>query len=167
MAKFAHKSSKKSVNKLARRFKPSKQAVKQAVIWAVVIAVIFGVLELGRRAGYWGEPDALRAIKAEKIASKDLLGLELISQDETGKKSLFMIEGTSPSVERTFKPKDGDVEVTLYEIIKYAESEGWKHDNSLSYAWVARKYFREIELVMSVEDSEDHIIVRVSAYESR
>ncbi len=168
MRSKSHASSPQKTKKpLKQKFKLDPKIIKRTLLFAVVIAIIFGGLELGRRAGYWGEPDALRTIRAEKIASKTLLGLELIGQDETGKKSLFMIESTFPSIERTFKPKGGNTEVTLREVIEYAENDGWKYDESISSkeTWRARKYQNSIEMIVRIGGFEGNIVVGISSYE--
>ena len=102
---------------------------KAAIILAVTIAVIaagVGGIELGRQAGWWGEPDELRAIKSESIVNDNPLGLTLISREESGKNN-FLQKREWPAVTLIFKsnnPKE-----TKQKIIEFAERDGWKYDD--------------------------------------
>lgn len=160
-------SSKKSTKTTKNWFKPKRQTVKNALIFSIIIIAILGIGELGRKAGYWGEPDALRLIKAEKIASKDLLGLELVESEQFGD-GILLQRKVNPSIRNAFNPRNGDVDKTISEIVQYAESDGWTQDKFFQNDWVGNKYPRDnIELVMSLDTYQGNIIVRISAYEHR
>lgn len=162
------KSTKKPAKVAKNRFKPDKPTIKKVAIWLVAIIVLLGVYELGRQGGLWGAPDALRLIRSEKIARKDLLGLKLISSEERGVNSLIR-KTVTPSIENTFKPIDGDVDKTIEKIVQYAKADGWVYDDSyVADIWIGRKHPRKnIELVLSVEKYKGNIILSIGGYENR
>ena len=114
------KSAKKSLRKPASQ----RKAITGAIILLVAVAAVFGAYEFGRHNHLWGDPDELRAIKSEKLAGPDLLGLELIDTVEMGAGSLVS-KTVSPSVSRTFRTPDGEVENTKKKVIELAEKDGW------------------------------------------
>ena len=140
---------------------------KAAIILAVTIAVIaagVGGIELGRQAGWWGEPDELRAIKSESIVNDNPLGLTLISREESGKNNFLQKHGW-PAVTLTFK--SGNPKETKQKIIEFAERDGWKYDDSISIDgmwWGRKKAVKPNTVAMSllIESSKSSVIVRVS-----
>ena len=114
----------KSTKKPLRKSTGQRQVVTGVIIPLVAILAIFGTYEAGRHNHLWGDPDELRAIKSEKLAGPDLLGLELIDTVEMGAGSLVS-KTVSPSVSRTFRTPDGEVENTKKKIIELAEKDGW------------------------------------------
>lgn len=124
---------------------------KSLLLVGLAILVSFAGWETGRYLNLWGEPNELLAIKAEKVAKPDLLGLELASSKERGQGSLVG-KTVSPSVQRVFKPKDGDVDATIKQIVKLAEEDGWAYDKetSLGERWVARKKKYGFNLTLSI-----------------
>ena len=115
----------KSTKKPLRKSTGQRQVVTGVIIPLVAILAIFGAYETGRHNHLWGDPDELRVIKAEKLAGPDLLGLELIDTVEMGAGSLVS-KTVSPSVSRTFRTPDGEVENTKKKVIELAEKDGWK-----------------------------------------
>lgn len=114
----------KSTKKPLRKSTGQRQVVTGVIIPLVAILAIFGTYEAGRHNHLWGDPDELRAIKSEKLAGPDLLGLELIDTVEMGAGSLVS-KTVSPSVSRTFRTPDGEVENTKKKVIELAEKDGW------------------------------------------
>ena len=114
----------KSTKKPLRKSTGQRQVVTGVIIPLVAILAIFGTYEAGRHNHLWGDPDELRVIKAEKLAGPDLLGLELIDTVEMGAGSLVS-KTVSPSVSRTFRTPDGEVENTKKKVIELAEKDGW------------------------------------------
>lgn len=152
-----------------------KQAPKRRRItkWLIIsismIVVLFGAYELGRHNHLWGEPDTLRVIKAEKLASESLLGLTLISSKQSGEGGLVQ-KTVTPSVTREFKVDPTDIDKTVKEIIAYAESDGWVHDPSV-YAGLANKHIWRktlksgTRLVLYIESNKSTIIIEVNGYD--
>lgn len=122
-------------------------------ILLIGLAIMIGLIgwEAGRYLNLWGEPNELLVIKAEKVAKPDLMGLELVSSEQRGEGSLVG-KTVSPSVQRIFKPENGDVDATIQKIIKLAEEDGWVYDEetSLNERWVARKKKYIFNLTFSV-----------------
>ena len=114
----------KSTKKPLRKSTGQRQVVTGVIIPLVAILAVFGAYETGRHNHLWGDPDELRVIKAEKLAGPDLLGLELIDTVEMGAGSLVS-KTVSPSVSRTFRTPDGEVENTKKKVIELAEKDGW------------------------------------------
>ncbi len=141
---------------------------KAAIILAVTIAVIaagVGGIELGRQAGWWGEPDELRAIKSESIVNDNPLGLTLISREESGKNN-FLQKREWPAVTLIFKsnnPKE-----TKQKIIEFAERDGWKYrDSAKSYdSWRANKNTDGKKLLLTIEAKQSSVNVRVLSNEN-
>ena len=114
----------KSTKKPLRKSTGQRQVVTGVIIPLVAILAILGTYEAGRHNHLWGDPDELRAIKSEKLAGPDLLGLELIDTVEMGAGSLVS-KTVSPSVSRTFRTPDGEAENTKKKVIELAEKDGW------------------------------------------
>ena len=144
------KSAKKSLRKPASQGK----AITSAIILLVAVAAVFGAYETGRHNHLWGDPDELRVIKAEKLAGPDLLGLELIDTVEMGAGSLVS-KTVSPSVSRTFRTPDGEVENTKKKVIELAEKDGWNTDEGISDSkhWWARKNVGKHSLSIVINSS--------------
>lgn len=144
------KSAKKSLRKPASQ----RKAITGAIILLVAVAAVFGAYEAGRHNHLWGDPDELRAIKAEKLADPDLLGLELIDTVEMGAGSLVS-KTVSPSVSRTFRTPDGEVENTKKKVIELAEKDGWNNDEGISDSkhWWARKNLGKHSLSIVINSS--------------
>ena len=143
--------------------------IKRLIIMIVVGLCLFGIWELGRQANRWGSPDALRAIKAEKIIDRRLLGMELDYTYERGRNGP-MTKTVSPSIENVFKANDRNVDETIKQIIEYAKSDGWVYDEEFSSqdTWSALKRVRkDITLDMYVKESANkgNIIIEVSSYD--
>lgn len=161
MTTSTHKSAKKPAKRIVDRFKLNKQIVKKVAIMIAVVVALLGVYELGRQGGRWGAPDALRLIRSEKIVSKTLLGMKLVSSEETGVND-FTRKTVSPSIENKFEPINDDVDETINEIIEYAKADGWVHDESYTTFWIGRKHPRkDIELVVFIKEYERNIILSV------
>lgn len=109
--------------KSTKSFKPSRRFIKRIGIALAIIVAVFGVWELGRLGGLWGDPNMLLRVKAEKISNKDLLGMELVDRKVSGYNDPLSKKVT-PSIENRFKPVDGDVEKTIAKIIEFAENDG-------------------------------------------
>lgn len=131
-----------------------RQIIKRVIITSIVLVAVFGVYELGRQYHYWGEPDELRAIKAESVASEKLLGLELLDSRQSGQGDLVS-KTVSPSVTRTFRVDEYGLESTKERIIKYAEEEGWRHDPSYpdKNAWKAKMNTKDFNLTMIIRQA--------------
>ena len=114
----------KSAKKSLRKSTGQRQVVTGVIIPLVAILAVFGAYETGRHNHLWGDPDELRAIKSEKLAGPNLLGLELIDTVEMGAGSMVS-KTVSPSVSRTFRTPDGEVENTKKKVIELAEKDGW------------------------------------------
>ena len=144
------KSAKKSLRKPASQ----RKAITSAIVLLVAVAAVFGAYESGRHNHLWGDPDELRAIKSEKLAGPDLLGLELIDTVEMGAGSLVS-KTVSPSVSRTFRTPDGEVENTKKKIIELAEKDGWNNDEGISDSkhWWARKNVGKHSLSIVINSS--------------
>ncbi len=148
-------SSKKPTKTTKNWFKPKRQTVKNALIFSIIIIAILGIGELGRKAGYWGEPDALRLIKTEKIASKDLLGLELVESEQFGD-GILLQRKVPPLIQNWFRIEDDEMEKITNEIAKYAESDGWVQNTSYHNNWVGRKRLKnDLELTLFINKYED------------
>ena len=134
---MSDKTTRKTPSKLNLK---SKRAITWAIIVIASVALLFGVYEVGRYNNKWGEPDTLRMIKKEKMASDDLLGLELISYRQDGEGSLIG-KTVTPSVTREFRVSNDEIDTTVQEIIRLAEADGWKQDSTLSNdnEWWGRK----------------------------
>ena len=144
------KSAKKSLRKPASQ----RKAITSAIVLLVAVAAVFGAYESGRHNHLWGDPDELRAIKSEKLAGPDLLGLELIDTVEMGAGSLVS-KTVSPSVSRTFRTPDGEVENTKKKVIELAEKDGWNNDEGISDSkhWWARKNLGKHSLSIVINSS--------------
>lgn len=127
---------------------------KSFLLVGLAILVGFVGWETGRYLNLWGEPNELLVIKAEKVAKPNLLGLELASSKERGQGSLVG-KTVSPSVQRVFKPKDGDMDATIKQIVKLAEEDGWVYDKRISAQneWAGKKKSRRFDLVLSIKPS--------------
>ena len=154
---------------------PSKPNLKskRAITWAVIViasvALLFGVYEVGRYNNKWGEPDTLRAIKTEKLASKDLLELKLISSSQQGEGS-FVSKILTSSVTREFEPGGDGIDATVSKIVEFAEADGWVYDPSVYPSRPERRVWRklkdrDIRMVLYVEQGPTNIIIEVSAYD--
>ena len=130
----------KSTQKPLRKSTGQRQVVTGVIISLVAILAIFGTYEAGRHNHLWGDPDELRAIKSEKLAGPDLLGLELIDTVDMGAGSLVS-KTVSSSVSRTFRTPDGEVENTKKKVIELAEKDGWNKAKvpDSTDSWRARK----------------------------
>ena len=144
----------KSTKKPLRKSTGQRQVVTGVIIPLVAILAIFGTYEAGRHNHLWGDPDELRAIKSEKLAGPDLLGLELIDTVEMGAGSLVS-KTVSPSVSRTFRTPDGEVENTKKKVIELAEKDGWNNDEGISDSkhWWARKNVGKHSLSIVINSS--------------
>lgn len=163
---MGQKTTKKTTTKSASR---QKKIIKWLIIAVAAAVAVFGVYEVGRHGGYWGEPDTLRMIKKEKLASKNLLGMELLSSEQDGEGHL-VVKTVTPSVTREFKAANGNVDETIESIVTYAEQDGWAYDPS-TYAtqddrWIWRKLKNDTRLVLYIEKRENSIIVRISGHEN-
>ena len=155
---------------------PSKLNLKskRAIIWAVIViasmALLFGVYEVGRYDNKWGEPDTLRMIKKEKMASDDLLGLELISYRQDGEGSLIG-KTVTPSVTREFRVNNDEIDTTVQKIVETAEADGWVYDPSIYTGATDRRIWRktigdgDVRLVLYIEERENNVEVRISGYD--
>lgn len=110
--------------KSTKSFKPSRRFIKRIGIALAIIVAVFGVWELGRLGGLWGASDVLRRIKVEKIASKNLLDLELVDSEVRGHND-SLSKKVMPSIQNRFRAADGDVDKTVSQIIEFAEADGW------------------------------------------
>ena len=130
----------KSTKKPLRKSTGQRQVVTGVIIPLVAILAIFGTYEAGRHNHLWGDPDELRAIKSEKLAGPDLLGLELIDTVEMGAGSLVS-KTVSPSVSRTFDLGDRSYDEVQSDIIDISQNNGWAYDPSMGgqNSWWARK----------------------------
>ena len=154
--------------KSTKSFKPSRRFIKRIGIALAIIVAVFGVWELGRLGGLWGDPNMLLRVKAEKISNKDLLGMELVDRKVSGYNDPLSKKVT-PSIENRFKPVDGDVEKTIAKIIEFAENDGWKtysSDDTGISRWSGRKYPKKgLILTASIYVYNDGIIsLRVASY---
>lgn len=145
-----------TTDKSRRHKKTKKKLSNRSIIVRVLLVALlaFGVYELGRYANLWGEPNELRVIKSESLASTDLLGLKLVEAEQMGEGSLVG-KTVSPNVTRTFEAEKGNIEATKRRIIKYAESEGWVHDPTYQgeNSWRAHKKSGRFELTIIVKNS--------------
>ncbi len=156
---MSDKTTRKTPSKLNLK---SKRAITWAIIVIASVALLFGVYEVGRYNNKWGEPDTLRMIKKEKMASDDLLGLELISYRQDGEGSLIG-KTVTPSVTREFRVSNDEIDTTVQEIIRLAEADGWKQDSTLSNdnEWWGRKTKDSSSLATIVRVRNNHIEVTV------
>ena len=151
--------------KSTKSFKPSRRFIKRIGIALAIIVAVFGVWELGRLGGLWGDPNMLLRVKAEKISNKDLLGMELVDRKVSGYNDPLSKKVT-PSIENRFKPVDGDVEKTIAKIIEFAENDGWIQDESIVSGWVGRKYPKvNLRLSVLIYESNGAIVVSVGGSE--
>ena len=140
-----------------RKKLPLRKYITKAMIVIVIVSAAFIAYEAGRHANYWGEPNELRAIKAEKLASKDLLGLELVEALEYGKNSLFR-KTTSPQIERTFYSLGLSTAELQSKIVSYAEKDGWVkiEGHAPEGAWWASKDVKGLDLGIHINKSVKH-----------
>lgn len=131
-----------------------KKITRRIIISLAVILTVLGGYEIGRHNHLWGEPDELRVIKSEKMASSDLLGLEVINTIENGAGSMVS-KTVSPSVSRTFRVKEGEIDATKQKIIELAEEDGWKHDTKLNHTdtWRGKKRVGKFDLFIAIRKS--------------
>ena len=141
------KSAKKSLRKPASQ----RKAITGAIILLVAVAAVFGAYEAGRHNHLWGEPDELRAIKSEKLAGPDLLGLELIDTVEMGAGSMVS-KTVSSSVSRTFDLGDRSYDEVQSDIIDISQNDGWTYDPRMGgqNSWWARKTVNGHKLSLEV-----------------
>ena len=138
-----------------KKKKKTELSSRGMIVRVLLVALLtFGVYELGRYANLWDEPNELRAIKSESLASTELLGLKLVKAEQMGEGSVVG-KSVSPNITRIFKAKKDDAEATKRQIIKYAESEGWAYDPSISNddSWWGRKTVGRFDLGISIKKS--------------
>ena len=164
---MSDKTTRKTPSKLNLK---SKRAITWAIIVIASVALLFGVYEVGRYNNKWGEPDTLRMIKKEKMASDDLLGLELISYRQDGEGSLIG-KTVTPSVTREFRVNNDEIDTTVQKIVETAEADGWVYDPSVYTSATDRRIWRktsgdgDVRLVLYIEEREDSIEVDISGYD--
>ena len=148
--------------KSTKSFKPSRRFIKRIGIALAIIMAVFGVWELGRLGGLWGASDVLRRIKVEKIASKNLLDLELVDSEVRGHND-SLSKKVMPSIQNRFRAADGDVDKTVSQIIEFAEADGWTRDDSLyaGIGWIGRKNIYNNELTVIVKVRSEIVIVEI------
>lgn len=139
-------------------------AIIVGIVAAIVVVGLVG-FEIGRQNNLWGVPDRLRTIRAESMASTDLLGLKLIKAEQSGANSPTT-KTTLPYVSRIFET-DGDVKATKARIITAAEADGWVNipEMTLDDYWQAKKKIGDFELIMSIRTdsaTNKHIELRIS-----
>lgn len=135
-------------------FKPTR---RQIITGLVVVVSLFAVYEIGRYAHLWGEPNELRAIKSEKLASEELLGLTLVESRQRGEGDLAS-KTVSPGIERTFKLTGESVKDLQARIIEYAKNEGWEEATGYvpEGSWEGRKSVKGFGLFISIKSSPNH-----------
>lgn len=148
-----------------------RQIIKRVILASIILVAVFGVYELGRQYHYWGEPNNLRALKAEPIANKKLLGLELVRSEQKGQGEIAMIETPAPSVTHEFKAQTDGVEATKQRIVNYAEGDGWAYDPTIypqdENKWLWRKQGKESpRMTLVVTTTKSTVIIEVTAYGS-
>lgn len=143
-----------------------KKAAVTIVIAVAIIGVVIGGYFVGQHYKLWGEPASLRIMKKEPMASKELLGLELVEALETGKYS-FPSKLVIPSIERMFAT-DAEAKEMKQRAIDAAVADGWEHDADYfdKSVWLARKQLEGYELVLTIQSIGSDLKVILSAYEN-
>jgi hypothetical protein len=99
-------------------------------VW--VLTLLLGVILPGGvlSYGWWGYYYGLGPAKADPMASKELLGLELIDEQEKERwDAVISLEGpTGPSLTHQFALNGRDPDQVLNELGQYAQKVGWEHE---------------------------------------
>lgn len=140
-----------------------KKKLMLVLAFIAALLALFGGYYAGQEANLWGEPDELKLMRQESVASPSLLDLNLSDRTEWGHGSLTK-KATSPQIRNTFDISSKNAEKTQNEIVRYARKDGWKErsitDNKTE--WIGRKQVERFVFSLRVFTYENKAVIWVS-----
>lgn len=141
---------------------PSRRRRRLVVVVAVlavgvVVAGFFGVRELGREWGFWGQSDSLQVLLDDPLASKNLLNLQLVHSRLPDRGPLT--KSQRPKVEHWFSPGQRKPQAVKTDVADFGQAHGWHYPPDISdrASWIAYRSDQDGNtLVAMVQVVEKH-----------